>query len=180
MRRIGFALLGVPILFAAAGGYHLVRKVSLGAAEGGGEYFDYITFDAAARRVYLSHGTEVKVLDADTDKIVGTITGTKRNHGVALVPEVGRGFITDGDAGEVVMFDLKTFEKVGRIKADRDADSILSDPASKRVFCFNGDAKHRDRDRSGRRHRSGHNASGRPARTSCGRRKGNDLRQSRG
>jgi len=140
MRRIGFALLGVPILFAAAGGYHLVRKVSLGAAEGGGEYFDYITFDAAARRVYLSHGTEVKVLDADTDKIVGTITGTKRNHGVALVPEVGRGFITDGDAGEVVMFDLKTFEKVGRIKADRDADSILYDPASKRIFCFNGDA----------------------------------------
>jgi len=52
--------------FQPAGGYHLLRKVPLGAAAGGGEYFDYITFDAAARRVYLSHGTEVKILDADT------------------------------------------------------------------------------------------------------------------
>src|ERR1700692_3208151 len=87
---------------------HLLKKIPLGAAEGGGEYFDYITFDAAARRVYLSHGTEFKVLDADTSAVVGTIPGFKRNHGVALVPELSRGFITDGDAKQIVIFDMKT------------------------------------------------------------------------
>jgi YVTN family beta-propeller protein len=120
-------------------GYRLLRKVSLGAAPGGSEYFDYITFDSAARRVYLSHGTEVKVLDADNDKVIGDISGLKRDHGVAIVPELGRGFISDGDAGEVAIFDLKTLRITGHIKTDKDSDSILYDPASKRIFCFNGD-----------------------------------------
>lgn len=111
----------------------------LGAAPGGGEYFDYITFDAAARRVYLSHGTEVKVLDADTDKVLGDISGLRRDHGIAIVPELGRGFISDGDAGEVVVFDLKTLKITGHIKTDKDSDSILYDAASKRIFCFNGE-----------------------------------------
>src|SRR5271157_2460798 len=96
-----FLLLGTAVLaFQAGGGYHLLKKISLGAAEGGGEYFDYITFDAAARRVYLSHGTEVEVLDADSGSAAGKVTGLKRDHGVALVPQLGRGFITDGDAGQ--------------------------------------------------------------------------------
>ena len=116
----------------------MIKRVPLSAAAGGGEYFDYITFDAAARRVYLSHGTEVKVLDADTWAEVGTVTGLKRDHGIAVVPELGRGFISDGDAGEVVIFDLKTLKATGRVKADDDADSILYDPVSKRVFVFNG------------------------------------------
>ena len=132
-------LAATALAFQAKGGYHLLRKVSLGAAEGGGEYFDYITFDAAARRVYLSHGTEVKVLNADNDGVIGTITGLKRDHGVALVPELGRGFITDGDAGQVVIFDLNTLKLIGQVKADRDADSILYDSVSKRIFCFNGE-----------------------------------------
>ena len=76
---------------APAGSYHLLKKIPLGAAEGGGEYFDYITVDPAARRVYLSHGTEIKVLDADNYAVLGTITGFKRDHGVAVVPELGRG-----------------------------------------------------------------------------------------
>src|SRR5579872_5663906 len=133
------ALTGSVLAFQAKTGYHLLRKVSLGASEGGGEYFDYITFDSASRRVYLSHGTEVKVLDADNDSVVGTISGLKRDHGVALVPELGRGFISDGDAGQVSIFDLKTLKITGQVKADRDADSILYDPASKRIFCFNGE-----------------------------------------
>jgi hypothetical protein len=134
-------LAGYVFAFQTAGGYHLLKKVSLGAAEGGGEYFDYITFDAASRRIYLSHGTEVKVLDGDSDAVVGNITGLQRDHGVAVVPELGRGFITDGAAGEVVIFDLKTLKTTGRVKADADADSILYDPASKRIFVFNGDPK---------------------------------------
>src|SRR5262249_21924167 len=131
-------------LFAAGGvgGYHLIKKVAFGAAEGGGEYFDYINVDAAARRVYLSHGTEFKVVDADNFSVVGTITGGfKRNHGIALVPELNRGFISDGDLGQAVIVDLKTLKTIGQVKADKDADSIIYDPASKHVFTFNGASK---------------------------------------
>jgi DNA-binding beta-propeller fold protein YncE len=129
------------VLAFQGGAYRLLKKIPLGAAEGGGEYFDYITFDAATRRVYLSHGTEVKVLDADSGSVVGTITGLKRDHGVALVPEIGRGFITDGDAKQVVMFDLKTLKTTGQVKGEADADSILYEPVSKRIFVFNGEPK---------------------------------------
>jgi len=124
--------------FQVNGGYHLLRKVPLGTRPGGGEYFDYINFDASSRRVYLSRGTEFTVLNADTDAVIGNITGLKRDHGVALVPELGRGFISDGDAGEVLIFDLKTLKEIGRVKTDQDSDSILYDAVSKRVFCFNG------------------------------------------
>jgi YVTN family beta-propeller protein len=82
------------------------------------------------------------VLDLDTLAVVGTITGGfKRNHGVALVPELGKGFISDGDLGAAVMFDLKTLKTTGQVKAEKDADSILYDPASKHVFTFNGASK---------------------------------------
>ena len=97
-----FLLLGVYALATPpAGSYHLLKKVPLGAAPGGGEYFDYLTIDSAARRVYVSHGTEVKVLDADSAAVVGTISGLKRCHGIALVKDLGKGFITDGDAAKV-------------------------------------------------------------------------------
>jgi len=125
-----------------AGGYHLLKTIPLGAAPGGGEYFDYINVDAAARRVYLSHGTEFKVVDADNFSVVGTITGGfKRNHGIALVPELHRGFISDGDLGQAVIVDLKTLQTIGQVKAEADADSIIYDPASKHVFTFNGSSK---------------------------------------
>jgi YVTN family beta-propeller protein len=141
-------LLGLFLLFLTAfvlasppSGYHLLKKIPFGAAPGTIEYFDYITFDAATRRVYLSHGTEVKVLDADSGSVVGTVSDLKRCHGIVPINDLGRGFITDGDAGQVIVFDLKTFRKVGEIKADKDADSILYDPASKRIFVFNGSPK---------------------------------------
>jgi len=135
---LGFLWLGAYALAFQPSGYHLLKKIPFGAAAGGGEYFDYITFDAAARRVYLSHGTEVKVVDADSGAVVGAVTGLKRDHGIAVVPELGRGFISDGDAGEAVIFDLKTLQPIGRVKADDDADSILYEPVSKRIFVFNG------------------------------------------
>src|SRR4030081_665038 len=86
-------LLGTAVLASPSGpGYHLIKKVPLGAAPGGGEYFDYVTVDSAARRVYISHGAEVKVLDADKFSVVGTITGLKGWHGVLVMPELGKGF----------------------------------------------------------------------------------------
>jgi YVTN family beta-propeller protein len=136
-----YILLGAfALATAAAGGYHLLKKIPFGAAEGSTrEYFDYITVDSAARRVYLSHGTEIKVIDADIGNLVGNITGLKQDHGVALAHEFGRGFISDGAQGKVIIFDMKTLKVIGEAKADNDADCVVYDPASKRVFVMEGD-----------------------------------------
>src|SRR6266850_3869688 len=131
---VSLAWLGAVALASPPGpGYHLIKKLPLGAAPGGAEYFDYVTVDSAARRVYLSHGAEVKVLDADKFSVVGTITGLKRCHGVVVLPELGKGFITDGDAETVAVFDLKTLKITGQFKSSPDTDSITYDPASKLI-----------------------------------------------
>jgi DNA-binding beta-propeller fold protein YncE len=134
-------LLGaLSVLMAATNDYHLLKKYSFGAAEGSTrEYFDYITVDSAARRVYLSHGTEIKVIDADSGALITNITGLKQTHGVALASEFGKGFISDGAQGKAIIFDLQTLKVTGEAKADKDADSIIYDPFSKRVFVMNGD-----------------------------------------
>jgi DNA-binding beta-propeller fold protein YncE len=125
---------------AATDSYRLLKKFSFGAAEGSTrEYFDYITVDSAARRVYLSHGTEIKVMDADTGALVGNITGLKQDHGVAVASEFNRGFISDGAQGKVIVFDLKTLKVTGEVQADKDADCVIYDPFSKRVFVMDGD-----------------------------------------
>ena len=112
-------LLGASVVAAPPmGHYHLLKKIPLGAAPGGGEYFDYVTVDSDARRVYLSHGTEVKIVDADSGAVVGTIGGLKRCHGVVVVKEVGKGFITDGDGAKVVVFDIATLKVTGEIKVN--------------------------------------------------------------
>jgi len=106
----------------AASGYHLLKTISLPPAAGGGEYYDYISVDASARRVYVSHGTEVVVLNADDYSVAGTIEGLSRCHGIAVAKNLGKGFITDGDSREgatiqeVVIFDLKTLKVTGRVK----------------------------------------------------------------
>src|SRR3984893_17301015 len=144
--RLAFILF-LPLLACAAlgrppvSGYHLVKSVPIGAAPGDAEYFDYVTGDPAGRRVYIAHGAEVKVLDADNFSVVGSITGFKRCHGVALVPELNKGFIADGDGARVMVFDIKTLKINGEIKTYPDTDSIIYDPGSKTVFTFNGDSK---------------------------------------
>src|SRR5580704_2382687 len=128
------------VVMAATNGYHLLKKYSFGAAEGSTrEYFDYVSVDSAARRVYLSHGTEIKVIDADSGALIRNITGLKQDHGVAVASEFGRGFISDGAQGKVIIFDLETLKVTGEAKADNDADCVIYDPASKHVFVMNGD-----------------------------------------
>ena len=120
--------------------YQLLKKFSFGPAAGStGEYFDYITVDSSERRVYLSRGTEIKVIDADSGALIGNIAGLKRDHGVAIAHEFGRGFISDGAQGKVVIFDLKSLKTIGEAQARDDADCVIYDPASKRVFVMNGD-----------------------------------------
>ena len=140
---LSILLLGIFALAAApTAHYHLLKKVPLGAAAGGGrEYFDYITVDSHARRVYASHGSEVKVVDADSGAVVGTISGLKQCHGIALVEELGKGFISDGGAAKTIIFDIASLKVSGEVKGEEDADSIIYDPASKHIFVFNGDPK---------------------------------------
>ena len=123
------------------GAYHLLKKYTLGAAPGGLESFDYITVNASARRVYLSHGTEVKVVSADTGALLGTISDLKHTHGIALVEKLGRGFISDGGANEVVIFDLKTLKVLGHVQTGGNPDCIIYDPASHHILTMNGDTK---------------------------------------
>lgn len=135
------ALLAASAFAATAINYHLANTYKFAAAPGGREYFDYITLDPDSRRLYLSHGSEVLVVNADTGQEEGKISGLKQSHGVAIVPEVGRGFVSDGAQGKAILFDLQTLKVTGEAKAAPDADCIIYDPASKRVFTFNGDER---------------------------------------
>lgn len=149
-----FAFIGcffVPGLSArpkpAAGGYHLLKTISLRPAPGGEEYYDYITLDPEARRVYVSHGTEVVVLNADNYSVVGKIEGLSRCHGIAIAKDLGKGFISDGDSRpgatvqQVVTFDLKTLKVTGKVATGQlDTDAIIYEPVAKHVYTFNGDS----------------------------------------
>lgn len=116
-------------------GYHLVKAIPIGG-DGG---WDYCIVDSDARRVYLSHATHVVVLDADTDKIVGDIPDTQGVHGIALAPDLGRGFVSNGRANTVTVFDLKTLKTISNVgTGGQNPDAIFYDAASKRVFAFNG------------------------------------------
>jgi DNA-binding beta-propeller fold protein YncE len=120
---------------AAAPGYHVIKTYKVGG-EGG---WDYLTVDATARRFYASRGTHVIVLDADSGKSVGDIPDTPGVHGVALAPELGKGFVSNGREGTVTIFDLKTLAASGsKVKVGDNPDAILYEPATKRVFTFNG------------------------------------------
>jgi DNA-binding beta-propeller fold protein YncE len=119
---------------AAGPGYHLLKTIPV---PGKGSW-DYLTVDETARRVYVSHGTEVVVLDADSYQIKGTITGLKGVHGIAVAPQWGRGFISNGQGNNVTIFELQTLNKVGTVQTGRNPDAILFDPATQRVFAFNG------------------------------------------
>jgi DNA-binding beta-propeller fold protein YncE len=137
---LGMLLGSLALARPASSGYHQIAKYSFPAAEGStSEYFDYVNVDSAARRVYLSRGTAVLVINADTGALIGNINGFKRQHGVALAPEFNRGFISDGTQAKIIVFDLKTLKVTGEVKADPDTDCMVYDPASKRAFSMNGD-----------------------------------------
>lgn len=121
-------------LAAPSSGYHLIKSVVLGG-EGG---WDYLICDSAARRIYISRGTHVMVVDADTYAVVGDIPGTDGVHGIALAPELGRGFTSNGRSNTVTIFDLKSFKILGTAPTGAGPDAIIYDPATRRVFTFNG------------------------------------------
>ncbi|MDX6574336.1 MAG: hypothetical protein QOE96_289 [Blastocatellia bacterium] len=128
-------LLGGAILTAGPSGYHVTKTVKLGG-DGG---WDYLTVNAG--RIYISRGTHVMVVDADKGAVVGDIPNTNGVHGIAIAPDMDKGFISDGRANDVTIFDVKTLKVTGTTPTGKNPDAIIYDPASKRVFTFNGASK---------------------------------------
>jgi len=134
----GFLIALISLTLGArvfAQGTWAVEKTFHVGGEGG---MDYITADAQSHRLYVPRSTHVMVIDADSGKTIADIPGQKHNHGVAIAPEAGRGFITDGE-GSVVIFDLKTNAVLGTLKARPDADGIIYDKATGLVLVSCGD-----------------------------------------
>ena len=125
------------LLNAGPSGYHVTKKIVLGG-EGG---WDYLTVDSKARRVYISRGTHVMVVDADSGAVVGDIPNTNGVHGIAIAADFDKGFVTDGRDATVTIFDVKTLKVLGTAPTGKNPDAIIYDPASKRVFAFNGSSK---------------------------------------
>jgi YVTN family beta-propeller protein len=137
MSALATSMLFLGLLPAAASepGYHVIKRVSLP----GGTSWDYVFVDAEGRRVYVSHGTQVEVLDADTFAYVATIPNTPGVHGIAVAREFGRGFITAGKSDSVVIFDLKTLKPISEVKVGKKPDAIMYEPSTKHVYAMNGD-----------------------------------------
>src|SRR5712671_4878258 len=124
------------LLGQASSSYHVTHTYTLG----GDGSWDYIVPDPPNHRLFIARQNRVMVVDEDSGTLLGEVTGIKGAHGTAVAAATGHGFATSGDDKSVVMFDLKTFKALGRIPAAEDADAILYDSASNRVFTLNGDA----------------------------------------
>ena len=131
--------LGLAASAAPSGGsspYYLADTYHVGGAGG----WDYLTVDSDHKLLYVPRSTHTMVLNSDTGAVMADIVGQKRNHGVALVPSAGRGFISDGEDASITIFDLKSNHVIGKIKAREDADGIIYDRSTNRVLVVCGDA----------------------------------------
>jgi len=139
MRILPFILLlagGSTLLAQSSSTYKITHTYTLGG-DGG---WDYVIPDPPNHRLFIGRQNRVMVVDENDGKLLGEVTGINGAHGVAIVEHTGHGFATSGNDASVVMFDLKSLKLISRIPAAEDADAIIYDPASDRVFTFNGDA----------------------------------------
>ena len=136
VRCCGLIITAGLCLAAEAPGFKVTKKYPV-PGNGG---FDYIVFDGSSNRLYVSHGTQVNVLDADTGKVLGTVEDTPGVHGIAIVPDLHRGFTTNGGDATVSVFDTGTFKTIKKISVPKDPDFTFYDPTTKRVFVCHGDA----------------------------------------
>ena len=135
--------LSLIIAFAAAGplsgqsgSYQITHTYPLGGTGG----WDFLVTDSPRHRVFIGRADRVMAVDSQTGRLLGEVTGIHGAHGTAIAEASGHGFATSGDDSSVVMFDLTTFKTLGKVHAAEDADAIIYDRASNRVFTFNGDA----------------------------------------
>ena len=134
----GVILAGYGIRAAAAEGpYKLLKEITVGG-DGG---WDYVSVDSAAHRLYVSHATKVVVIDTEANTVVGEITPTPGVHGIAVAPDLGRGFISNGRENKAAIFDLKTLAILSSVETGENPDAILYEPGHKKVYTFNGRGK---------------------------------------
>lgn len=120
---------------AAAPNYHVINRYVLGG-DGG---WDYLTYDTAGKRLFISRSTHVMVVDPTTGKVAGDIPNTPGVHGIALAPDLGKGFTSNGADGSVTVFDLRTLKPITTVQTSaKNPDGIVYDPGNKRVLTFNG------------------------------------------
>ena len=124
-------------LALAAGGYHVTKEIKVGG-EGG---WDYLTMDSGAHRLYVSHATKVAVIDTESGKVAGEIPDTPGVHGIAIAPELNKGFVSNGRGNNVTIFDLKTLKTLGQVSTGKNPDAIQYEAASGKVYTFNGGSK---------------------------------------
>src|SRR5579864_2945301 len=138
MRNCTLVTLATSVsLFAqSASSYRVTHTYTLG----GDGIWDYVVPDPPNHRLFIARQTRVMVVDEDQGTLLGEVTGIQGAHGTAVSQASGHGFATSGNDRSVVMFDLKTFKVLGKIPAAEDADAIVYDSPSNRVFTLNGDA----------------------------------------
>jgi DNA-binding beta-propeller fold protein YncE len=134
---LGFVLIAATSLLAQSSSTYKVTHTYTLGGEGS---WDYVVPDPPNHRLFIARQTRVMVVDEDTGKLLGEVKGINGAHGTAVAGSTGHGFATSGNDQSVVMFDLKSFEALGKIPAAEDADAIVFDSASNRVFTLNGDA----------------------------------------
>jgi hypothetical protein len=117
--------------------YHFVKEIPIPGDTG----WDYLSIDAQARRLYVTHGTHIVVVDLDTDSVVGDIADTPGVHGFAIAPELGKGFSSNGTESKVSVVDLKSLATLAKIDTDTGPDAIVYEPGHKEVYAFNGRGK---------------------------------------
>jgi YVTN family beta-propeller protein len=139
LMQIWIVVLAAATCFAAdaASEFKITQRYPV-SGDGG---FDYLLFDAGSNRLYVSHDSQVNVLDASSGKEVGEVKGLKGAHGVAVVPELNIGFVTNGKSATVAVFDTNSFKVTKTIPVGEDPDYIFYDGGTKRIFVCHGDAK---------------------------------------
>jgi DNA-binding beta-propeller fold protein YncE len=136
MRRlliVSFAAMAIM----AAEGYHVIQKIQIG----GSSSWDYLRLEESSRRLFISNGTRVAVLDIDAGKVLGEIPDTQGVHGIAFAPDLNRGYTSNGRTNNITVFDLTTLKPLSQIAAGQNPDSILYEPKTGRIFTFNGRSK---------------------------------------
>jgi YVTN family beta-propeller protein len=132
-----FACVLAGVVVQAADVYRPVKEIAIGG-EGG---WDYLIVDSVAHRVYTSHATKIVVADTETGQVLGEIPDLAGVHGIALAPELGRGFTSNGRANTSTIVDLKTLKPLGTVATGANPDSIRYSPSHKEVWAFNHTGK---------------------------------------
>jgi DNA-binding beta-propeller fold protein YncE len=148
MKKTQFLIAGVVVLGAvlaawqaparAADGPYKQSKVIQAGGDGG---WDYLSVDSAARRLYVSHASKVVVIDLDKEEVVGEIAPTPGVHGIAVAPDLGKAFVSDGQESKAAIVDLKTLQITSKVDTGANPDCILYEPQHKEVYAFNGRGK---------------------------------------